>query len=155
MRQALPENLERSRKPDYFGPDIGRNGRFQLQGPCGALLTIHSDDGAETGWEHVWVATDRRRSPNWPEMCFVKDLFWDEEERVMQLHPPLSEYVKMHPYCLHLWKPKEGSIPAPPASLVGIVGIGPEEAQAYADQAVSQIMEYVAQAVQRDEFGGS
>ncbi|PAY06661.1 hypothetical protein CK489_27710 [Bradyrhizobium sp. UFLA03-84] len=60
-------------------------------------------------------------------MCFVKDLFWDEEERVMQLHPPMSEYVKNDRYCLHLWKPKHAAIPAPPPTLVGIVGMGPEE----------------------------
>ncbi|WP_143278240.1 hypothetical protein [Bradyrhizobium sp. UFLA03-84] len=123
----MPERLELARVVDYFGPDNGFNGRFILEGPCGCKLHVASRDGEETGWEQVSVSTVRRRSPNWPEMCFVKDLFWDEEERVMQLHPPMSEYVKNDRYCLHLWKPKHAAIPAPPPTLVGIVGMGPEE----------------------------
>jgi hypothetical protein len=52
-------------------------------------------------------------------MCFVKDLFWDDEECVMQLHPPKSDYVNCHPNCLHLWKPVGQDIPRPPSELVG------------------------------------
>jgi hypothetical protein len=44
------------------------------------------------------------RTPNWPEMCFVKGLFWDDEECVVQFHPSRSEYVNNHRGCLHLWK---------------------------------------------------
>ncbi|WP_456797599.1 DUF7694 domain-containing protein [Bradyrhizobium sp. USDA 4473] len=69
-----------------------------------------------------------RRCPNWEEMCFVKDLFWNEEECVMQLHPPHSQYVNNSRYCLHLWKPTHRDIPMPPASFVGIVGLEPSEA---------------------------
>ncbi|WP_433995797.1 DUF7694 domain-containing protein [Bradyrhizobium diazoefficiens] len=61
-------------------------------------------------------------------MCFVKDLFWDEEECVMQLHPPYSQYVNNSRYCLHLWKPIRENIPRPPASFIGVVGLGPSEA---------------------------
>ena len=135
----MAERLEAARVPNYFGPDIGRNGRFIVQGPYGCKLQILSCDGEQTGWEQVSVSTDRRRSPNWPEMCFIKDLFWDEEERVMQLHPPLSQYVKNHPYCLHLWKPRHEAIPAPPSGLVGIVGLGPDEAQALVDKITAEM----------------
>ncbi|WP_439375489.1 DUF7694 domain-containing protein [Bradyrhizobium sp. DASA03120] len=67
-------------------------------------------------------------------MCFVKDLFWHEEECVMQLHPPRSEYVNNNRYCLHLWRPTCQEIPTPPSGLVGIVGIGPAEAARLAAQ---------------------
>ena len=53
-------------------------------------------------------------------MCFVKDLFWDEEEMVMQLHPPKSKWINNHPYCLHLWRPTKETIPAPPQIAVGL-----------------------------------
>lgn len=46
-------------------------------------------------------------------MCFIKDLFWGEEEVVMQLHPAKSQYVNQHDYCLHLWRPKTIAIPLP------------------------------------------
>jgi len=65
------------------------------------------NDKCEDGkyWEHVSVALPRR-CPTWDEMCMVKDIFWGEEECVIQFHPPKSQYVDLHPYCLHLWKEK-------------------------------------------------
>ncbi len=70
-------------------------------------------------WEHVSVSTPNR-CPTWEEMCFVKSLFWGEDETVIQYHPPKSEYVNNHPYCLHLWRPSKIIIPLPPTELVGI-----------------------------------
>lgn len=70
------------------------------------------------GWEHVSISL-KNRCPNWREMCFVKDFFWDPHEVVMQLHPAKSEYVNMHPNCLHLWRPIGIDIPTPPSILVG------------------------------------
>jgi hypothetical protein len=54
-------------------------------------------------------------------MCFVKDLFWDDEDCVMQLHPKKSEYVNNSPFCLHLWRPINAIIPTPPHEMVGIL----------------------------------
>jgi hypothetical protein len=53
-------------------------------------------------------------------MCFVKSLFWDDEESVMQLHPPKSQWVNNHPYCLHLWKQDSVEIPLPLQIMVGV-----------------------------------
>lgn len=77
-------------------------------------------------WEHVSVTLKNRwgyqlhRCPTWEEMCFIKELFFEGNEVVMQLHPSEEEYVNNHPYCLHLWKPKSAVIPTPPSELVGI-----------------------------------
>ncbi len=139
MRSQLPAKLELCRVVNYFGQDEGRNGRFIVQSPLGCKLQVISHDGEQTGWEQVSVSTDRRRCPNWPEMCFVKDLFWDEEECVVQYHPPLSQYVKNHRYCLHLWKPTQEPLPAPPSSLIGVVGVGPDEAKAWMNSVVGEI----------------
>lgn len=86
----------------------------------------HSEAGG--GWEHVSVSTPKR-CPTWEEMCWVKDLFWGEEESVMQLHPPRSEWVDNHPYCLHLWRPLDAEIPRPPQALVGVKGMSYETAR--------------------------
>lgn len=129
MRDCLPAKIEEGRVRDgYFGSDasFGPYGVFFVQGPCGARLKIISSGAAETGWEHVSISTERR-APNWQEMCFVKDLFWMEEECVMQLHPPRSEYVNNHTHCLHLWRPVKRDIPLPPSILVGVKGIEPPE----------------------------
>jgi hypothetical protein len=76
--------------------------------------------GALTGWEHVSVSLPNR-CPTWAEMDRVKGLFWDDEDPVMQLHPPRSQWVNCHPYCLHLWRPIGVAIPLPPPMLVGPV----------------------------------
>jgi hypothetical protein len=81
-------------------------------------VIISSGRDSEYSWEHVSVS-GQKRTPNWQEMCFVKDLFWGDEECVMQLHPPKSQYVNLHPHCLHLWKPMRVHIPVPKSILVG------------------------------------
>lgn len=119
MRNVLPDKLRKAR---VEGEDSdGPYGAFVIQGPCGERLVIIANDApagdvAALGWEHVSVST-RRRAPNWTEMCFVKDLFWDEEEAVVQFHPPRSQYVNIFPYCLHLWRHKSGH-QTPPSHLV-------------------------------------
>ena len=130
MKSRVPERLESGRVKTGLwasSPEHGFNGVFLVQGPCGCKLDIGAETGIESGWEHVSVSTDRHRSPNWQEMCFVKDLFWGEEECVIQYHPPASQYVKNDRYRLHMWKPCRFSVPTPPASLIGYVGLGPHE----------------------------
>jgi len=125
MKATLPEKLERGRITlgrMASDPTFGPYGMFQVHGPCRAKLTIMAAGGEyseEAGWEHVSVSTPRR-PPNWQEMCFVKSLFWDDEETVMQLHPPRSQYINNHPHCLHLWRPIDQAIPLPPSILVGV-----------------------------------
>lgn len=126
MRAVLPPKLEEGRiRHGHFAskPEWGPYGAFFVHGPCGCELKIIASGAEETGWEHVSISTPRR-PPNWQEMCFVKDLFWDAEECVMQLHPPKSQYVNNHPHCLHLWRPLKIEIPLPPSILVGVKSLG-------------------------------
>lgn len=125
MRAAVPKLLEQHRlKTGQFGTEAahGFNGYFELQGPCGERLRIVASTAKlpqAEGWEHVSVST-KRRIPNWTEMCFVKDLFWDEEECVVQYHPPRSDYVNNHPHTLHLWRHIDQPFPRPPSIMVGV-----------------------------------
>lgn len=126
MRKSTPAVLELARRREVFG--FGLNGIFEPMGPCGERLRIIAstadiDPRISQGWEHVSVST-RRRTPNWREMCFVKDLFWEPHETVMQLHPPESEWISNHPYCLHLWRHVSREIPMPPSIMVGRQEIG-------------------------------
>lgn len=82
------------------------------------LKIIATIGDAEYPWEHVSVSREDR-CPTWEEMCFVKDIFWREDECVVQFHPPKSAYVNRHLRCLHLWKWKEGAFPQPDSVLVG------------------------------------
>jgi hypothetical protein len=56
-------------------------------------------------------------------MCFVKSLFWEPEDVVVQYHPAESKYVNNHNFCLHLWRWK-GEMPSPPMDLIGIKDLG-------------------------------
>lgn len=80
-------------------------------------FTVIASDGE--GWEHVSVSL-KNRNPNWEEMCYIKSIFWGDEDCVVQYHPPKSEYVNNHQYCLHMWRPTDGEIPLPPSILTGI-----------------------------------
>lgn len=76
-------------------------------------------------WEHVSI-DGKKRTPDWEEMCKLKDMFFDNDECCVQYHPPKSEYVNNAPYCLHIWKPIEknnGKLPIPPSILVGLKGV--------------------------------
>lgn len=120
MRSIVPGKLEDGRvRTGHFKSDHtnGLMGAFHVHGPSGRMMVIISS-GTEDSWEHVSVSVEGR-TPNWSEMAFVKDLFWSDEEAVMQLHPPKSQYVNCHPYCLHLWRPRDAVIPLPPVHLVG------------------------------------
>lgn len=61
----------------------------------------------ECGWEHVSIALYARRLPTWEEMCFIKELFWEDDEEVVQIHPKKGDYVNMIE-ALHLWRPANG-----------------------------------------------
>jgi hypothetical protein len=70
------------------------------------------------GWEHLSVSF-ACACPTWEQMCTAKSIFWGEEECCVQYHPAKSDYVNLHPYCLHIWKPIGIELPKPPKSFVG------------------------------------
>ncbi len=115
MKINLSPQLEYGRQP---GSDksYGPNGHFIVSHNKVALAIISSNGG---GWEHVSIhVIGKKRVPTWEEMCWVKDLFWDVEETVVQFHPAQSNYVNLHPYVLHLWKRVGESFSLPPMSFV-------------------------------------
>lgn len=120
-------SMERYRiRRGQFASDKGNDyGAFVMPGPCSSELTIIASQGEDEGggWQHVSVSC-RKRTPNWIEMCFIKGLFWDEEETVIQLHPPKSTWINNHPYCLHLWKPPY-EVQLPPSDTVGYKEFNP------------------------------
>jgi hypothetical protein len=81
----------------------------------GKTIYVIASDGE--GWEHASVSL-KNRCPKWEEMCKIKAMFWDDEDCVIQFHPAKSEYISLHPYCLHLWRPVDVSVPIPPKWMV-------------------------------------
>ena len=69
------------------------------------------------GWDHVSVSF-KDRCPTWDEMCQVKDIFFREDEVCVEYHPAKKDYVNIHPFCLHIWKPQVAEMPTPPKIFV-------------------------------------
>ena len=88
----------------------GNNGAFLV----GHLLVIASDG---LGWDHVSVSC-KGRCPTWDEMCGLKDLFFRDDEVVVQFHPAKKNYVNETENCLHLWRQQNVEIPMPPLECV-------------------------------------
>lgn len=127
MRKVLPPIIEKGRElTGRYGspPNSGPNGRFIIHLDKRRIVLILASDGL--GWEHVSVTiwnpdhTSAERCPTWEEMCWAKDMFWEPEEAVIQIHPKQSEYVNGQPYCLHLWKPSTYELILPHPNLVGL-----------------------------------
>lgn len=96
----------------------GGNGIFKVFVGGRSFCCIASCGG---GWDHVSVTPCNRKRqscPTFDEMCAIKDMFFSDDECVVQYHPPKSDYVNNHPYCLHLWRPIGVDLPRPPAIFV-------------------------------------
>lgn len=115
----VPEEY-RITKHRVLGSDssYGNNGAFMIP-----ILTnsekVHALAIASNahGWEHVSVhilEDNEPQTPTWEEMCLIKSIFWDEDDCVVQYHPPKSDYVNCHPNVLHLWRPIGEEIKRPP-----------------------------------------
>jgi hypothetical protein len=119
-------NKYRDREHPQLGSDdtFGNNGFFWIpyQTRNGLEYRVQASDGM--GWEHVSVSLglpgrNALRCPTWEEMCYIKQLFWDPEDCVVQYHPAKSEYVNRHPFVLHLWRPTDQVIPIPQKIMIG------------------------------------
>lgn len=131
--------------PERFRLNQGREfgikgdpfGAFKCRSPYREvdLVIVASTGGtkAETGldfdvpWEHVSVhATEKydrlsvelNFTPLWGEMDFVKRLFWDDSDVVIQFHINDSRKVNRHENTLHLWRPTAFELPLPPRECV-------------------------------------
>lgn len=112
--------------PNKYRVRAGRNGSDDSIGNNGAFViklkhgqSVYVIASCELGWEHVSVSrTDR--CPTWDEMCQIKSIFWDADDCVLQYHPPESDYVNEHPFCLHLWRPIGVNVPQPDSIMVGL-----------------------------------
>ena len=93
------------------GEDGGR-GWLTIRGRI--FRVVYSNGG---GWDHVSVSL-RNRCASWEEMFEIKDLFFLPEECCVEYHPAKRDYVNVHPYCLHIWRPQSAEMPTPPKIFV-------------------------------------
>lgn len=110
MRSFLELARYAMRHPTLGEPDPATGGFFML----GRLRIIAS---WSDGWDHVSVSLEDR-CPTWTEMERVKRTFFKDTEAAMQLHVPVADHLSLHPYCLHIWRPHDATIPLPPKNMV-------------------------------------
>jgi hypothetical protein len=103
----------------------GNYGVFEMLNTKSEKLICIAADADTTGWQHVscyviYVSNGRpkRKIPSWSDMCYVKSVFWDDEDCVVQYHLPKSQYVNDNPYVLHLWRSALQEMPMPPKECV-------------------------------------
>ena len=90
------------------------DGEVEINGWRGTVVWT-----TEGGWDHVSVSPyDPDITPSWDDMCRLKDMFFDEDETVIQFHPSKKEYVNIMKNCLHLWKPNQYNLALPPSASI-------------------------------------
>lgn len=100
------EEIRSNKKLSWFKklpPGIEGGGYINLSSGVRASFVMGTHEGEDGHSEHVSIELYARRLPTWYEMCEVKDIFWDYEEEVIQIHPKKSDYVNMTE-ALHLWR---------------------------------------------------
>lgn len=136
--KAEPHRMRLPKQSPFYSAPGDPYGVFNIPGPNGKDLRCVVSMATESEpFDHVSVST-KNRCPNWPEMCFIKDIFFDGEECAMQLHVPQSDHINNHPYCLHIWRPIAQLIPRPPGYMVGVKGVEPAEAKPMFEKALQQ-----------------
>lgn len=102
MKKKVPANIERyriTRGPLASDASAGMNGMFRVQYADTELAIIISDG---MGWDMAWV----------------KNLFFEPEETVVQFHPKQSCYVNACENCLHLWRKQGQEYELPPTFML-------------------------------------
>jgi hypothetical protein len=113
--RTLGEDFRQYRVPGEDGDEV--QGAFIFPGILsGPPLRVIAS--ASRRWDHVSVSPRKKRCPTWEEMCWVKNKFFEPDEVVMQLHPAEKDWISIHPYVLHLWRPVNLEIPLPPKIMV-------------------------------------
>jgi hypothetical protein len=120
MKKQFSDYVEKNRcqLPSYPKTSKGdKCGYFRFR-KNGNIYHIIISDGLD--WDHVSISLDKKRCPKWEEMCWVKDLFFDDDEMVIQIHPKKIEHINNSEYCLHLWRYQKEDFPFPNKVMVGL-----------------------------------
>ena len=129
MRKSFHQIIENGRiRTGVMASKTGeRNGAFHVQRRgTPDKLTIISSDGKWWNeerlpgepWEHVSISTPDR-CPTWQEMSWVKSMFFEDTETVVEFHVPKADHIKFHPFVLHLWRLTKSAFPMPPSICLG------------------------------------
>ena len=123
MKSKPSKFLEKCRvRKGVFKSDesYGNNGAFEIlyRKTANVQIVLNVIVSDKVGWDHVSVSMPKM-TPTWNMMCFIKELFFEDDEVAIQYHPRKEDYIDYHPHCLHLWRIQTDAIPIPPVWMVG------------------------------------
>ena len=111
----VPEKYRVTAGPMASDESFGNNGLFLIPNGEAGLIVIASDG---YGWEHVSVSRYMSKElPSWYELVLIKNMFWDEEETVVQFIPKKSEHRSIGEV-LHMWKKSGHEYELPPGIMI-------------------------------------
>ena len=122
MKDLLKTDANKYRRSDdfvltrYGNAGNEENGMFTVPSPIDKVDMVVIASVGE-GWEHVSVSR-KNRIPNWKEMQFIKNMFFNDDQTVIQYHVASSDHINVHENCLHLWVPIDQALPVPPKWMV-------------------------------------
>lgn len=96
---------------ESWGEEAGRVYQRVYRKTTGLLVLIScalQDDGKR--WLHVSVSRSDTKIPDWQTMSEVKNLFIGAERTALQVMPPKSKHVNIHPGVMHLWYCLDGDV---------------------------------------------
>jgi hypothetical protein len=113
------KSLDPIRKWEFIHPLIGHKGvdgcgTFKIPYEGKILMVVSSD---QFGWDHVSVTIEGNNSPNWEMLCYIKNLFFYDEETVVQFIPKKSAYIS-YSEALHLWRNQKIEYELPPGVMI-------------------------------------
>lgn len=73
---------------------------FGERDPLRAIVTV--DLVGDEDWLHLSVSR-KRRMPLWHDLLLARDELFGPERLFVQLVPPASAWLNMHPFCMHLF----------------------------------------------------
>lgn len=121
------------------GTDKSLSVAFSIPNPTRPKVIISVIAQAADGWDHVSVSINEERCAYWHEMEFVRRAFFRPEECVIQIHPPLVDYINgdfpggRSRFTLHLWRSHSSEVERPPLWMIG--ARSPEELGEFSEEA--------------------
>jgi len=104
-RDLLPRVLP----ADWACVERGADGaKFQSDDRLTVIMSAAVEQDGKR-WLHVSCSRPTRL-PSWDDLRRVKDLFVGRERTALQVVPPASRHINIHPNCLHLWACLDGDV---------------------------------------------
>lgn len=79
-----------------------------LLGRMRVIVSVSTEEDGRL-WRHLSVSRPHSM-PKWEDLVNVKEWFLGKESKAIQVIPPRSQYVNIHPFCLHLFECLSGDI---------------------------------------------